>query len=214
MKSFQCRTFSLFTATAGRNAMTVTKKPSSSLWGHRTQLLLIHWGANAGPGPFEPHCGKCGSESGSPHVFSWRQDAARADWGSTSRETVPRAEEKEKESLFGGDSTTGMPEPWHPSCLSKAWPSLPFSGAHDACHSSGSISPGRLPRSDPPQSRGVPEGGCGHPEAQPGVAPPSRGGRCRAGRRGRGEASSWTKHTGAESQTLLEHFISELQVIE
>lgn len=40
---------------------------------------------------------------------------------SASRETVPRAEEeKEKESLSGGDSTACMPEPWGPDCHSKA----------------------------------------------------------------------------------------------
>lgn len=71
---------------------------------------------------------------------------------SASRETVPRAEEeKEKESLSGGDSTACMPEPWGPDCHSKAWPSLPFSSAHDVCHSTGSISPGVFPRSDPAQ---------------------------------------------------------------
>lgn len=42
---------------------------------------------------------------------------------SASRETGLRAEEKkekEKEALFGGDSTTCMPEPWSPSRHSKA----------------------------------------------------------------------------------------------
>lgn len=71
---------------------------------------------------------------------------------SASRETAPRAEEeKAKESLSGSDSTTCIPESWSPGCHSKAWPSLPFSSAHDACHSTGSISPGVFPRSDPPQ---------------------------------------------------------------
>lgn len=53
---------------------------------------------------------------------------------STSREAGPRAEEEEKEneSLSGGDSTTCMPEPWSPGRHSKARPSLPFSGARDA----------------------------------------------------------------------------------
>lgn len=40
---------------------------------------------------------------------------------SASRETGLRVEEeKEKETLFGGDSTTCMPEPWSPGCHSKA----------------------------------------------------------------------------------------------
>lgn len=40
---------------------------------------------------------------------------------SASRETGLRAEEeKEKETLFGGDSTTCMPEPWSPGRHSKA----------------------------------------------------------------------------------------------
>lgn len=73
---------------------------------------------------------------------------------SVSRETALGAEEeeeKEKESLFGGDSTTCMPEPCSLGCHSKAWPSLPFSGACDTCHSTGSTFPGVFTGSDPPQ---------------------------------------------------------------
>lgn len=60
-------------------------------------------------------------------------------------------EEEEKESLYGGDGTTCMPEPWSPGCHSKAWPSLPFSGTHDTCTHAGSTSPRRVPGSDPAQ---------------------------------------------------------------
>lgn len=94
---------------------------------------------------------------------------------STSRETAPRAEEKEKESLFGGDSATFMPEPWGPSCHSKAWPSHPFSGAHDACHGTGSISPVVFPRSDPPQKLRCPRGRVRPPRGSAGGRPAEQG---------------------------------------
>lgn len=85
-------------------------------------------------------------------------------------------------------------------CLAQAWP--PFGG--------------HLPR-DIPQTRATtetevsPRKGRAAPRAQPGVAPPSRGGQEAGGAEARRPAR--TKHTGAESQTLLEHFISELWVV-
>lgn len=89
---------------------------------------------------------------------------------------------------------------WPQQCLAQA--QTPF-GEH-------------LPR-DIPQTRATaetevsPRKGQTTPRARPGVAPPSRGGQEAV--RAEARRLARIKHTGAESQTLLEYFISELRVV-
>ena len=134
---------------------------------------------------------------------------------STSSKTGPgpcKEKEEKKKSLFGADGAICMAETWGPSHHSQAWPrpshpsAVPRTSVMAVAASPQGCPPGQAHHG----GRSVPEGVSGHPRARPGVAPPSRGGRCASRAKARGPAG--TERAGAESQTLLEHFISELRV--
>lgn len=178
-------------ATAGRNTVTTTKAvqltqrvtgevaptlavnlPGRQMY--QAQAILSHAAASVVAMMGLPRSSSLQLEAGHCHGLTGT---------STSRETGSgpcKEEEEEKKGLFGGDGATCIPEPWGPGRHSKAWPrpSHPSVVPRMYVMAAAASPQGCPPRQTHHGGQSIPEGGSSHPRAQPGVAPPSRGGRC------------------------------------